>query len=124
VIKGRKKNVIISRTGENVFPEEIEDQLNRSPYILESVVCGIEDEKHDEKITAKIVPDAEAFIEFSETENVNITPELIRETVGKELEKVNKELPIFKRVTDYEIREDEFEKTTTQKIKRHLVSRE
>ncbi len=124
VIKGRKKNVIISRTGENVFPEEIEDKLNHSPFILETVVCGVADEKHDEKIIAKIVPDAEAFIEFSENKNVNITPEMIRETVGREVEKVNKELPIYKRVIDFEIREDEFEKTTTQKIKRHLVSKE
>ena len=124
VIKGRKKNVIISRSGKNVFPEEIEDKLNRSPYILESVVCGVPDEKHDEKIIAKIVPDAEAFIEYSESKNINITPEMIRSTVGREIEKVNDELPIFKKVLDFEIREDEFEKTTTQKIKRHLVSKE
>jgi long-chain acyl-CoA synthetase len=123
IIKGRKKNVIISRTGENVFPEEIEDKLNRSSFILESVVCGIPDEKHDERIIAKIVPDTEAFIEYSETRNVNITPELIRETINGELEKVNKELPIYKRVVDFEIHEEEFEKTTTQKIKRHLVKK-
>lgn len=124
IIKGRKKNVIISRTGKNVFPEEIEDKLNHSAYILESVVCGVLDEKQDEKIMAKIVPDTEAFIEYSETNNVEITPDLIHEIIGKELEKVNSELPIYKKVMDFKVREEEFEKTTTQKIKRHLANQE
>ena len=66
-ISGRVKNVIISRRGENVYPEEIEDLLNRSPFVLESMVFGEPDEKHDEIIAAQIVPDAEAFIELAET---------------------------------------------------------
>ena len=60
-ISGRKKNVIIANNGKNVFPEEIEDLLNRSPFILESFVYGEEDKKHDEVIAVQIVTDAEAY---------------------------------------------------------------
>lgn len=120
-ICGRKKNVIISRSGKNVFPEEIEDTLNRSPFIQESLVYGEDDPKLDEIIAAQIVVDAEAFIELSESRGVPITPELINEVIGKEVKKANAELTSFKQIKKFTIREQEFEKTTTQKIKRYLA---
>ncbi len=120
-ICGRKKNVIISKSGKNVFPEEIEDILNRSPYILESLVYGEKDEKHLEIIAVKIVVDAEAFIELSESRSIPITQELLKTVVGQEVQKVNKELPPYKQIKKYGIRDQEFQKTTTQKIKRHLA---
>lgn len=123
-IVGRKKNVIISRTGENVYPEEIEDVLNRSPFIRESLVYGEEDEKHDEIIAAQIVADADAFIEYAEQNNVEINNDLIREIIEVEIKKVNKQLPLHKQVRKFYIRTEEFEKTTTQKIKRYLVKKE
>jgi len=122
-IAGRKKNVIIAKDGHNVFPEEIEDILNRSPYILEVLVMGERDSKHDEIIVAKIVTDAEAFIEYSNKNNVQITKELIHEIISKEIKKANKELPVYKQIRKFHIREKEFEKTTTQKIKRYLISK-
>ncbi len=120
-ICGRKKNVIISKSGKNVFPEEIEDILNRSPYILESLVYGEKDEKHLEIIAVKVVVDAEAFIELSESRGIQITHELLKTIVGQEVQKVNKELPPYKQIKKYGIRDQEFQKTTTQKIKRHLA---
>lgn len=123
-IAGRKKNVIIAKDGKNVFPEEIEDILNRSRYILEALVMGEKDSKHDEVIAAQIVIDAEAFIEYSNKNNVQITKELIYERINKEIKEVNKELPVYKQIRKFYIREKEFEKTTTQKIKRYLVSKE
>lgn len=123
-IAGRKKNVIIAKDGHNVFPEEIEDILHRSPYILEVLVMGERDSKHDEVITAQIVTDAEAFIEYSNRNNVPITKELIHEIISKEIKEVNKELPVYKQIRKFHIREEEFEKTTTQKIKRYLVNKE
>ena len=71
-ICGRAKNVIIANNGENVFPEEIEDILNRSQFVLECMVYGEENEKHDERIAALIVPDTAAFIEYSSKNNVQI----------------------------------------------------
>lgn len=123
-IAGRKKNVIIANNGKNVFPEEIEDLLNRSPFIQECMVYGEKDEKHDEVIAVQIVTDAEAFIEYSEKNNVQITPELVNNIISEEIKKVNKELANYKQIKKFYIRETEFEKTTTQKIKRYLVQQQ
>jgi len=120
-ISGRKKNVIIAKNGKNVFPEEIEDLLNRSPFIQECLVYGEKDEKHDEIIAVQIFTDAEAFIEYSEKQNVQITPELIESVISEEVKKVNSMLPQYKQIKKTFIRETEFEKTTTQKIKRYLI---
>ena len=121
-ISGRKKNVIIANNGKNVFPEEIEDILNRHTFVLESMVYGEKNEKHDEIIAVQIVIDAEAFIEYSEKNFVEITPELINEKMSEVIKEVNKELSSYKQIRKFYIRENEFEKTTTQKIKRYLVS--
>lgn len=123
-INGRKKNVIISKSGKNVFPEEIEDVLNRSPFILECIVSGEEDAKQGEVIAAQIVVDAEAFIEFSEVNHVPITEKLINDTIAQEIEKVNKQLAAYKQIKKIRIREHEFEKTSSQKIKRYLIKKE
>jgi long-chain acyl-CoA synthetase len=123
-ICGRKKNVIIASNGKNVFPEEIEDILNRSPFILESLVYGEADAKQKEVIAAKIVVNGEAFIEYAETKQVKITKELMREIIAKEVEETNKQLTSYKRIRTFHIRDKEFEKTTTQKIKRYKATGE
>jgi long-chain acyl-CoA synthetase len=120
-ISGRKKNVILSKNGENVFPEEIEDILNRNPFVLESLVSGEKDAKHDEIIAAQVVVDAESLIEYSEINNIKITNEMIKEIISNVIKETNKELPAFKQIRKFYIRDKEFEKTTTQKIKRYLV---
>ena len=120
-INGRQKNVIISKSGENVFPEEIEDILNRNPFVQESMVYGEQDEKHTEIIAVQIVTDAEAFIEYSEKNKVKITPELVNDIIAEAVKETNKELPAFKQIRKFYVRDSEFEKTTTQKIKRYLV---
>ncbi len=122
-ISGRKKNVIIANNGKNVFPEEIEDILNRSPFIQESLVYGEKDAKHDEIIAVQIFTDAEGFIEYSERNNLQITEELIHNTISHAVKETNKELPNYKQIKKFYIREKEFEKTTTQKIKRYLVDK-
>jgi long-chain acyl-CoA synthetase len=120
-IAGRLKNVIISKRGENVYPEELEDLLLHSPFIQECMVYGEKDPKHGEVIAVQILPDAEAFIVLAETANVKITDELMRETLNKEVAKTNKQVSQFKQITKIYIREREFEKTTTQKVKRYLA---
>jgi long-chain acyl-CoA synthetase len=86
-------------------------------------VYGEEDAKQNEIIAAQIVVDAEAFIELSELKGVKITPELIHEVIVNEIKKTNSELPAFKQIKTFKIRDQEFEKTTTQKIKRYLVGK-
>ncbi len=123
-ISGRKKNVIISKSGENVFPEEIEDFLNRSPYILESMVYAESNEKEGEIIAAQVVVDAESLIELSETKKIQITPELIHDTIDQEIRQINREFPAYKQIKRFVVRDEEFQKTTTQKIKRFAVNHE
>jgi len=120
-ISGRKKNVIIANNGKNIFPEEIEDILHRSPYVLESLVFGEKDDKHDERIAAQIFVDAEAFIEYSEKNNVPITEELIQQKISEVIKETNEQLASFKQIKNFYIRQQEFEKTTTQKIKRYAA---
>ena len=120
-INGRQKNVIISKSGENVFPEEIEDILNRNPFVQECMVYGEQDEKHTEIIAVQIVTDAESFIEYSEKNKITITPELVNEIISEAVKETNKELPAYKQIRKFHVRDSEFEKTTTQKIKRFLV---
>ena len=122
-ICGRKKSVIIANNGENVFPEEIEDILNRNQFVLECMVYGEEDEKHDEKIAALIVPDTAAFIEYSSKNNVQINPELIDQLISQAVKDTNSHLVPFKQIKKYYIQEQELEKTTTQKVKRHLAGK-
>jgi long-chain acyl-CoA synthetase len=121
-ICGRQKNVIIANNGENVFPEEIEDILNRSQFVLECMVYGEEDEKHDERIAALVVPDTAGFIEYSSKNNIQITPELVDEKISEAIKETNRHLPAFKQIKKFYLHENELEKTTTQKVKRHMVT--
>ncbi|MGM0739299.1 MAG: AMP-binding protein, partial [Bacteroidota bacterium] len=123
-ISGRKKNVIIAANGKNVYPEELEDMINRSPYVLESMVYGEATSGYTEKIAIQIVVDGEALIARAESKKKEITGEWMEKVIHKEIDKINKQLPSFKRVQNVYIRENEFEKTTTKKIKRYRVSKD
>jgi long-chain acyl-CoA synthetase len=90
---------------------------------MESMVYAEADEKRDEIIAALIVPDAEAFIELSETRGVEITDALMKEVIGKEVAKVNGEVVGFKQIRKFYLMDHELEKTTTQKVKRYLVKK-
>jgi long-chain acyl-CoA synthetase len=122
-IMGRMKNVIISKSGENVYPEELEDLLNRSPFVMESLVYGEDDPKQGEVIAAQVVVDAEAFIELAETRGKEITPDLMKSVIGEEIASVNRAVAGFKQIRKFYIRDREFEKTTTQKVKRFLAQK-
>jgi len=74
-------------------------------------------------ISAQIVVDADAFIALSESKGVDISDDLIEETIAGVVKETNKHLPNYKQIKNFYIREQEFEKTTTQKIKRYLVNR-
>ncbi|MFO7612944.1 MAG: AMP-binding protein [Clostridia bacterium] len=118
VMTGRKKNLIITKTGKNIFPEELEEYLNDSPFILESVVTGSEkDITKEDFIHAHIVPNIEKIKESISGRMPSL--EDIKHVIGEEVKKINKKLPVFKRIKMFHIREEEFEKTTTKKIKRH-----
>lgn len=111
-ITGRKKNVIILSNGKNVFPEELEEHLSHSELIKESVVIGRPDDKGEVAITALIFPDYERFEGKSEEE--------IESAIKDEVNNINRSLPSFKHMSAVEVRKEEFEKTTSKKIKRFL----
>ena len=112
-ITGRKKNVIILSNGKNVFPEEIEEYLGRCDLISEVVVIGRENANGEVVITAVIYPDQEKIREIPE--------EKLHEVMKEKINEINRDLPSFKQVRDIEIRTEEFEKTTSRKIKRFLI---
>ena len=113
-ITGRKKNLIILSNGKNIFPEELEEHLSHNEIIGESVVIGRKNEENGETlITAVIYPNQDIAAGKSAEE--------IHEMVKEAVERTNKKLPIFKHIAAFDIRDTEFEKTTTKKIKRFLV---
>ena len=99
-LRGRKKNLIILSNGKNVSPEEIEDKLMSVDYIKEVVVY-----EEDGAITA------EFYLDTTETPDA-------RDRLKKDVRAINMQLPAYKQVTRTKIRDTEFPKTTTLKIKR------
>ncbi len=116
---GRGKNLIVTAAGKNVYPEEIENELNRSSYILESMVYGrVSDSAKGEEVCAIIVPDHE-FIAASFS-GEQIGDERLHGLISGEVKKTNRALASYKRIKSFEIINEELPKTSTKKIKRHL----
>ena len=113
-ITGRKKNIIILDNGKNVYPEEIEEYLERIELIKECVVIGRENSNGEIVITALIYPDYDQFKGKTDNE--------IAEKMRFEVANVNKLLPTFKQIRNIELKKTEFEKTTTKKIMRYKLS--
>lgn len=115
-LTGRKKNVIVTKTGKNIYPEEIEMYVNKNKYIHESLVHGIdEDEEAGTVVGIQVHPDYETiYEEFGKDLDEASVYKLIREIIKD----VNEKLPIYKRIRNISIRKDEFIKTTTKKIQR------
>ena len=117
-ITGRKKNVIIASNGKNVFPEELEYLLSKIPYVTESMVWGAE-EKGDIFIVAAIRPDME---EVEAVLGKDCDEEAVKKLLWDEVDKINAELPMFKKIRKIAVRNEEFEKNTSKKIKRFVES--
>ena len=114
-ITGRMKSVIVLENGKNVFPEEIEEYLADVETINECVVVGRKAEDSDEVIlTVVAYPNYEKL-------PAGATEEEIHAIIHKQIMQINRGLPSFKQMKGLEIRSTEFEKTTSKKIKRHLV---
>lgn len=115
-VSGRKKNVIVSKNGKNIFPEEVEFYLQQSDFIEEVLVHGVEDKRTgDTVVKAEIFP-AYQNIQISQGE---LSPDEIKSFLKKEVDKINELMPVYKRVRRIGIRTEEFSKTTTRKIKRY-----
>jgi long-chain acyl-CoA synthetase len=112
-IVGRKKEMILGASGENVYPDELEDLYGESPYVKEVSVVGLPIEG-GESVAALVVPDYEA----------SGTREEIRAHVRDHMKKVSASLPLYKRVKTFHLWDFDLPKTSTRKVKRREVVKE
>ncbi len=118
---GRSKNVIVTAAGKNVYPEEIEAELNRQPFVLESMVYGRKKGgTAGEDVCCVVVPDFEKIGEnFPDTV---LSDSEVEELIAKDVKTANAMIAPYKRVKQFKIFNEELPKTSTRKIKRHLVN--
>jgi long-chain acyl-CoA synthetase len=120
-ITGRKKSLIITQTGKNIYPEELEEKIIKSQWVKEVlVVPRIDAKTKKESICALIFPDYELLEEYSISSEITLKQEDVEAIFKDVVHEVNEGLPPYKRIIQFEVREEEFPKTTTQKIKRHM----
>ena len=120
-VSGRKKSVIVTPNGKNVYPEELEAHLNDCRFIAESLVWGGPwSDPALTEVQAIVVPDVEALDE--EFGASNYDDERIQKVIAEVVKQVNRVLANYKRIRQFSLRHEEFEKTTTRKIKRYLYT--
>ncbi len=107
-IRGRNKNMILGPSGQNIYPEEIEQKLNNLPYVAESIVV-----EKSGKLVALAYPDIELATKEGVIDN-------IEKVMDENINELNKELPAYSQITKAIIYYQEFEKTPKRSIKRYL----
>ena len=108
-IKGRSKSLILGPSGQNIYPEEIEDILNAQSYVAESLVI-----EREGKLVALVYPNTEAM------KQNKITREALTKIINDIRKTVNQQLPAYSQIAHIQIHEEEFEKTPKRSIKRFL----
>lgn len=108
-IKGRCKNMLLTASGQNIYPEEIEARLNNMPFVNESLVI-----LKDNKLVALVYPDnEEAFAQ-------NLTKKQLEDAIEQNRVELNKLLPAYSQIAHVKLYPEEFEKTAKKSIKRFL----
>ncbi len=120
-IMGREKNMLVTGGGKNVYPEEVEHYLNQSKFIAESLVLGKPRESgYGEEIIALINPDYEQVDLHYEALDQKPSDKDIYELIKGEITETQQDIADYKRVRRFRIVEEEFQKTSTRKVKRFL----
>ena len=110
-LRGRSKAMLLTANGQNIFPEEIESLYGSSPFVMECVVV-----QRDTKLVAIVVPDLDALKAEGRVKEKEVT-----EAMNTLRDMINQRLPMYEQVSAVELREEPFEKTPKQSIKRYLV---
>ena len=110
-IKGRSKNMLLGPSGQNIFPEEIEDALNSLPMVMESIVV-----QRGQKLVALVHPDIETCTQQG------MNSEAVEALMKQNMETLNATQPAYCKIASIEIHDEEFEKTPKKSIKRYLYS--
>lgn len=121
-ICGRMKNLIVTPNGKNVYPEEVENELLKSPLIAEVMVYGHRIDAAVEEVHAQIYPDQVALDTYAATEGVApLDQSAVEALLRQEVLRAGQRLADYKRIKRFTLRDSEFPKTTTRKIKRFVV---
>ena len=115
-ITGRLKSMIVLESGKKVFPEEIEAALKTHAFIKDTMVYGLDDNKGGTIISAKIVLDEDKLAALQATGD-NLT---VRERLDEVIQKINAQLPTFKKIKTYFYSKKDMVQTTTMKVKRNI----
>ncbi|MDD6731513.1 MAG: AMP-binding protein, partial [Bacteroidales bacterium] len=108
-IRGRSKNMLLGASGQNIYPEEIEDKLNSLPYVSESIII-----QRNEKLYALIHPD------YDEAKRDGLDEAGLRMAMDQNRKDLNDMVAAYERIAGYKLFEEEFEKTPKRSIKRFL----
>ncbi len=108
-IKGRKKNMLLGASGQNIYPEEIEDKLNSMAMVSESLIV-----QRDNRLVALVHPDYDGAGEMAFTTND------LKDVMENNREELNRQLPAYCKISAIEIHAEEFAKTPKKSIKRYL----
>ena len=108
-IKGRSKNMLLGPSGQNIYPEEIEDKLNSMPLVVESMVV-----QRDTKLVGLVYPD------YEEAKNQGLAQSDIEAQMQQNLQDLNLVQPAYCKLAAIEIQDKEFEKTPKKSIKRYM----
>lgn len=110
-IKGRSKNMLLGASGQNIYPEEIEDKLNSLALVSESVVV-----QKGDKLIALVHPD------YDEAQTLNLGNKELADIMEQNRQELNSMIPAYSKVSEIRIHEEEFEKTPKKSIKRFLYT--
>ena len=112
-IKGRSKNMLLGASGQNIYPEEIEDKLNSLALVAESVVV-----QKGEKLVGLVYPD------FDEAQSLNLGRKELEDIMEQNRQELNTKVPGYSKLSEIRIHDEEFEKTPKKSIKRYLYTAE